>query len=211
MKPVDYRVYLVLDPDLCGGLAGMLRVTQAALAGGAGVVQLRAPQWKKRQWVEAGLALLPLCRAAGVPLIINDHVDVALAVGADGVHVGQQDLPVALVRQLMGPDALVGLSVSDAAELAALEGGAVDYLGVGPVFATTSKPDAAPALGLPALKHLMPGPGVPLVAIGGIAQHNAADLIACGIDGLAVISAICAAANPEAATRELVSLFGVNA
>ena len=211
MKPVDYRVYLVLDPDLCGGLAGMLSVTQAALAGGAGVVQLRAPQWKKRQWVEAGLALLPLCRAANVPLIINDHVDVALAVGADGVHVGQQDLPPAWVRQLMGPDALVGLSVSNASELAALEDTAIDYLGVGPVFATTSKPDAAPALGLPALAQLMPGSGVPLVAIGGIGLDNAADVVACGVDGLAVISAICAAAHPEDATRKLVSLFGVNA
>ncbi|WP_027824568.1 thiamine phosphate synthase [Laribacter hongkongensis] len=207
MKMIDYSVYLVLDPDLCGGLDGMLRVTEAAMAGGAGVVQLRAPQWKKRQWLDAARALQPLCRQDGAVFVVNDQVDVALAVGADGVHVGQQDLPVAVVRELMGPQALIGLSVNHAGQLAAVPPEA-DYLGLGPVFATSTKKDAAPVLGLAQLAGLAAATSLPTVGIGGIAPANAGAVFAAGVDGVAVVSAICTAADPAAVTRELYALKG---
>ncbi|MCG9026188.1 thiamine phosphate synthase [Laribacter hongkongensis] len=207
MKMIDYSVYLVLDPDLCGGLDGMLRVTEAAMAGGAGVVQLRAPQWKKRQWLDAARALQLLCRQGGAVFVVNDQVDVALAVGADGVHVGQQDLPVAVVRELMGPQALIGLSVNHAGQLAAVPPEA-DYLGLGPVFATSTKKDAAPVLGLAQLAGLAAATSLPTVGIGGIAPANAGSVFAAGVDGVAVVSAICTAADPAAVTRELYALKG---
>jgi thiamine-phosphate pyrophosphorylase len=207
MKMIDYSVYLVLDPDLCGGLDGMLRVTEAAMAGGAGVVQLRAPKWKKRQWLDAARALQPLCRQGGAVFVVNDQVDVALAVGADGVHVGQQDLPVAVVRELMGPQALIGLSVNHAGQLAAVPPEA-DYLGLGPVFATSTKKDAAPVLGLAQLAGLAAATSLPTVGIGGITPANAGAVFAAGVDGVAVVSAICTAADPAAVTRELYALKG---
>ncbi|MCG9106823.1 thiamine phosphate synthase [Laribacter hongkongensis] len=207
MKMIDYSVYLVLDPDLCGGLDGMLRVTEAAMAGGAGVVQLRAPQWKKRQWLDAARVLQLLCRQGGAVFVVNDQVDVALAMGADGVHVGQQDLPVAVVRELMGPQALIGLSVNHADQLAAVPPEA-DYLGLGPVFATSTKKDAAPVLGLAQLAGLAAVTSLPTVGIGGITPDNAGAVFAAGVDGVAVVSAICTAADPAAVTRELYALKG---
>ncbi|NDV13065.1 thiamine phosphate synthase [Crenobacter caeni] len=207
MSAPDYRVYLVLDPGQCGGLEGMLRVSEAAIAGGAGVVQLRAPDWKKRDWLAAARALKTLCHARGARLLVNDHLDVALAIGADGVHVGQADLPAGVVRSLLGPDAIVGLSVSNAAELAAAELAAVDYLGVGPVFATLSKPDAAPPVGLAGLASLVSAVGKPCVAIGGISLDNAASVAATGVAGVAVIGALCRAADPAAAARALLNHF----
>jgi thiamine-phosphate pyrophosphorylase len=208
MRRVDYRAYLVLDPELCGGLDGMLRVTQAALAGGAGIVQLRAPAWKKRDWLLAGRALQALCRAHGALFIVNDQIDVALAVGADGVHIGQADLPPDVARRLLGPNAIIGLSVSNAAELAAADVSLIDYFGVGPVFATATKPDAAPPLHVDGLAALLAVARRPCVAIGGIDVANAPSVLACGLAGVAVVSAICAAGDPEAATREFLSLFG---
>lgn len=207
MNTPDYRVYLVLDPGQCGGLAGMLRVSEAAIAGGAGLVQLRAPDWKKRDWLAAARALKTLCHARGARLIVNDHVDVALAIGADGVHVGQADLPAGVARALLGPDAIVGLSVSCAAELAEADLSAIDYLGVGPVFATASKPDAAPPLDLPALGALVSAARRPCVAIGGIDLNNAASVAATGVAGVAVIGALCRAADPAAAARALLNHF----
>ncbi len=210
-RPVlDLRLYLVLDPELCGGLEGMVRVTRGALAGGATLVQLRAPDWKKRRFLEAAQAILPLCRAAEVPFIVNDHVDVALAVGAEGVHVGQDDLPPTEARRLMGPGALVGLSIVAYPELAAveaLEPGTVDYLGVGPIFPTGTKPDAAPAIGVEGLRAIVHGTPLPTVAIGGIGLGNASSVYATGTQGVAVVSAICTARDPKLAAthfRDLV-------
>ena len=118
MKPLDLLLYLVLDPDLCGGPEGMVRTARLAAESGATVVQLRAPSWKKRQWLETARELKSVLQPLGVPLIINDHIDIALAVDADGVHVGQDDLPVAEVRRLIGPDKWLGLSVTNAEQLA---------------------------------------------------------------------------------------------
>ena len=203
VRQLDLSLYLVLDPDLCGGAEGMLRTAQIAAQNGASVVQLRAPGWKKRQWLDCALELKRVLTPLGVPLIINDQVDVALAVDADGVHVGQSDLPVDVVRRLIGPRKWLGLSVSNAAELAAVPGSGVDHLGIGPVFATATKGDAAPATGLPLLAELCAASRLPVVAIGGIGLANCAPTLQCGADGVAVVSAICGQPDAAASTCAL--------
>lgn len=200
---LDLSLYLVLDPDLCGGAAGMVDTARVAAQNGATVVQLRAPNWKKRQWYACALELKRVLAPLGVPLIINDQVDVALAVDADGVHVGQSDLPADAVRRLIGPHKWLGLSVSDAAELAAVPAHGVDHLGIGPVFATATKGDAAPATGLPLLVELCAASRLPVVAIGGIGLTNCASVVRCGADGVAVVSAICGQGDVAASTRAL--------
>ena len=201
-RGIDLSLYLVLDPDLCGGAEGMVRTARIAAENGATAVQLRAPGWKKRQWLMAARDLEAVLAPLGVPLIINDQVDVALAVGADGVHVGQEDLPAADVRALIGPDMILGLSVTNFVELADVPAG-VDYLGIGPVYPTGSKPDDAPATGVAAFATMVAAAHLPVVAIGGIHAGNCAPLFAAGAQGIAVISAICGQTDPARATRDL--------
>ncbi|WP_250478725.1 MULTISPECIES: thiamine phosphate synthase [unclassified Caballeronia] len=198
----DLSLYLVLDPVQCGGHDAAVRVARAALEGGATIVQLRAPEWHKRAWFELARDLLPITRAHGVPFVVNDHVDVALAVGADGVHIGQRDLPADVARRLLGPDALIGLSVSNLDETAdaAKRADVVDYLGAGPVYATPTKTDASTPCGIEGLAEICAAAHVPTVAIGGIQAHNAADVMRAKPAGLAVVSAICKAASALAAT-----------
>ena len=205
---LDLSLYLVLDPELCGGAAGMVETARVAARNGASVVQLRAPGWKKRQWYECALELKRVLAPLKVPLIINDQVDIALAVDADGVHVGQSDLPADAVRRLIGPHKWLGLSVSNAAELAAVPVGVVDHLGVGPIFATATKGDAAPATGLALLADLRAASCLPVVAIGGIGLANCASVMRCGVDGVAVVSAICGQRDVAASTRALRSAIG---
>jgi thiamine-phosphate pyrophosphorylase len=205
----DLSLYLVLDPVQCGGHDAALAVARAALEGGATVVQLRAPEWHKRAWLALATDLLPITRAHGVPLVIDDHVDIALAAGADGVHVGQRDLPADVARRLMGPDALIGLSVSNLAEVADANRlqGVVDYLGAGPVYATPTKTDASAPCGIDGLAAMCQAARFPTVAIGGIQAHNAADVMRAKPAGLAVVSAICKAANPRDASAALRAAF----
>lgn len=205
MMDLDLSLYLVLDPVQCGGHARSLEVAQAALEGGATIVQLRAPEWHKRAWLALASDLLPITRRHGVPLIINDHVDVALACGADGVHIGQKDLPPEFARKLLGPEALIGLSVSNDREVddANLLGSVIDYVGVGPVFDTPTKPDASAALGIDGTASLCARSLHPAVTIGGIQLGNAADVKRAGPGGIAVVSAICRAADPRLAARQL--------
>jgi thiamine-phosphate pyrophosphorylase len=165
-------------------------------------VQLREKDCATRQFVELARALKALLAPAGVPLIVNDRVDVALAAAAAGVHLGQSDMDCRDARRLLGPGALIGLSVETLAQSAAAPGEA-DYLGVSPVFSTPTKTDTAPAWGLDGLAALRRETSRPLVAIGGIHAENASQVIAAGADGIAVVSALCAAADPEAAAREL--------
>ncbi len=204
----DYTLYLVTDavaryqPE--GNRAALLRSVEAAVGGGATIVQYRAAEGAKLERYETALALRDLLRSRTVPLIINDHIDLALAVDADGAHVGQSDLPVSVARKLLGPDKILGLSITHAAQLGAPEitSAAVDYLGIGPVFPTISKDDAAPALGLDALARMTArARPLPVVAIGGITLENAAAIFAAGAAGIAVVSALSAAANPAAAAR----------
>ncbi|MEG2154194.1 MAG: thiamine phosphate synthase [Burkholderiaceae bacterium] len=204
MKPtLDLSLYLVLDPELCGGLEGMVATARAAAENGASVVQLRAPHWKKRQWVAAATRLKATLDPLQVPLIINDHIDVALLVDAAGVHVGQQDIHPQHARTLIGPHKWLGLSVSNAAQMDAVVPAGLDYLGVGPVFVTGTKLDAAPVIGIETFAALMRAKPLPVVAIGGIGLGRVAPLLAAGADGVAVISAICGQSDPAAATRQL--------
>lgn len=203
MKRFDLSLYLVLDPDLCGGSAGMVETAIAAAKNGVRMVQLRAPNWKKRQWLETALALKQALAGSGVPLIINDQVDVALAVDADGVHIGQADLPPEVVRKLIGSDKLLGLSVASTKQLADSSLAGVDYLGIGPIYPTSTKADAAPVLGLSGLTELLSSINLPVVAIGGIQAGTCAPIIAAGAHGVAVVSAICGQPDVAAATTTL--------
>ena len=199
---MDYGVYLVTDRALCRGRA-LADVVEATVAGGVTVVQLREKHVDTREFVELARALKALLAPRGVPLLINDRVDVALACPADGAHVGQGDTHPAAVRALLGATALIGLpleTMDQAREAEALD---VDYLGVSPVFATPTKTDTAMPWGLDGLARLRAATGYTLVAIGGIGAANAASVLAAGADGLAVVSALCAADDPERAAAEL--------
>lgn len=177
-------------------------VVREAVAGGVTAVQLREKTLSTRAFAEEARELSRLLRPIGIPLVVNDRADVALAAGADGVHVGQDDLPVDALRGLVGAGLLVGLSVTSIGEAAAVDAALVDYVGVGPVFATATKPDAAPALGIEGTRSICRVLCVPSVAIGGIDVANAALVRTTGVAGIAVVSAICRAARPgEAAAR----------
>ena len=204
---VDWRLYVVTDAGLSRGRSHRA-VIEAAIIGGATIVQYREKHASTRQMIEEALELRDLTRRAGVPLTVNDRVDVALAVDADGVHVGQDDMPVALARRLIG-NKLLGVSVHSLSEaLQAVRDGA-DYLGVGPIFATTTKPDAGPPIGLDGLRAIRQHVSIPIVAIGGINQANAADVVRAGVDGIAVVSAVVAADDVTAAARQLRALVSV--
>lgn len=199
----DLTLYLVTDRRLSGA-RGVLETVRQAVAGGTTLVQLRDPHAPTRALVEEAQALAAMLRPLGVPLIINDRVDVALAAQADGVHLGQDDMDAVTARRLLGPRAVIGLSIGSPAEHAAsramLE--AVDYIGVGPVYGTATKTDAGAAIGPEGLAQVVSAAGLPAVAIGGIGPGGAAAAIQAGAQGVAVVSALCAAADPaEAAAR----------
>ena len=197
---VDYALYLATDRDLLAGgdLAGA--VTQA-VAGGVTLVQLREKRCDSGDFYRVGCAVHAVTLAAGVPLIINDRVDIMLALNAEGVHVGTRDIPLAVVRSLAS-DRIVGYSVSCLSELEHAEREGADYVGVGPVFPTGTKKDAGSALGLEGLRRIVDRSTLPCVAIGGISPDNAADVYACGVAGVCAISAILGAPDiGEAAKR----------
>ena len=194
----DLSLYLVIGPGDIPARS-LNDVVRDAVRGGVTAVQLRRKEGSTRAFIEDARSLLALLRPIGIPLIINDRVDVALAVNADGVHVGQDDMDVEDARRLLGPECLIGVSVTTLVQARHADGTSADYLGIGPVFTTATKPDAAPALGLAATAEICRGTRIPSVAIGGINQHNAADVRATGVCGLAVVSAICAAPDPAAA------------
>lgn len=202
MKPnVDYSLYLVVDPAMCSGRRPEDVVREAVL-GGVTVVQLRNKTGSAREFIAQAESLHVVLRPLGVPLIINDRVDVALAVGAEGVHVGQSDIPPDVARRLLG-DAVIGLSVDTVRQATDAEPSTVDYLGVGPVYPTLTKTDTSPEWGCAGLRELRPLCSHALVAIGGVNASNAADVMATGVDGIAVVSAICGAADPRAAAEQL--------
>lgn len=203
-KSFDLRLYLVTDRRLAGA-RGVVATVEAAIAGGVTLVQVRSPEIFGRSFVEEARALKALLKPHGIPLIVNDRVDVALAADADGVHVGQSDIDPADVRAMLGPQGIIGLSVHSETEWLASQGSmaAVDYLGVGPAYATSTKQNAASAIGPDGIAKLVRVSHLPVVAIGGIGVSNAADVMASGVDGIAVVSAVMAAADPARATRDL--------
>ncbi|KZL19957.1 thiamine phosphate synthase [Pseudovibrio sp. WM33] len=202
MKPLlDLSVYLVLGPQDCPG-QDPVDIAIAAAQNGATIVQLRDKTGSTRKQIELAERLMQALKPLNVPLIINDRVDVALAVDADGVHVGQDDMDATKTRELIGSDKLLGLSVSTQDELDAADISACDYLGIGACFPTNSKDDAA-EVGMRSFAGLTAQSQLPVVGIGGISLANADQVIKAGADGVAVISAICGASSPSAATREL--------
>ena len=202
----DYRVYLVTDRDLCLGRS-LEDVALAAVRGGAGAVQLREKHASSREFLALARTLVARLQPLGVPVIINDRADIALAAGAAGLHVGQSDLPPEDARRLMGPDAIVGLSVESRAELLEAARFDIDYVGLSPVFATPTKTDTHEPWGLDGLRWARDHSALTLVAIGGIHGDNAADVVAAGAHSLAVVSELCSAPDPEAAARRLLAAF----
>ena len=197
-----FRLYLVTDSALSLGRP-LPAVVAAAAAGGVTAVQLREKGMPEEALVRAARELLLLLRPLGIPLLINDSPEAARRSGADGVHLGQSDMPAAEARRLLGPRALIGLSVESPAQAAAAAELPVDYLGISPVFGTPTKTDTAPPLGLSGITAIRRLTSLPLVAIGGIGPGNAREVLAAGADGLAVVSAICSTADPQAAARVL--------
>jgi thiamine-phosphate pyrophosphorylase len=198
----DLSLYLVTDPEMTAG-RGLRETVAAAVEGGATMVQLRHKDGPARALVEAGRVLRALLAPRGIPLIINDRVDVAQAIGAEGVHLGQDDLPPAMARAILGPRAIIGLSITGESQLAGCDPAVVDYVGLGPLFPTGTKADAARVLGEAAFAAIRRQLRCPVVAIGGIDVTNAARAMAAGADGVAVVSAICAAPDARAAARAL--------
>ncbi|AVX20102.1 MULTISPECIES: thiamine phosphate synthase [Carboxydocella] len=202
MKKLDLSLYVISGQHLAQGRE-LLAVMEAALVGGATVIQLREKNLSGRELVAAGLALKELAHRYGATFIVNDRVDIALAVDADGVHLGQDDLPVTMARQIMGPDKIIGLSTHSWEQALAASKLPVDYIGVGPVFPTSSKPDAEKPVGLSLVQRVARELSVPFVAIGGINAGNIQQVLAAGARNVAVISAVVAAPDVTAAAREL--------
>ncbi|MBM4430478.1 MAG: thiamine phosphate synthase, partial [Chloroflexi bacterium] len=185
---MNWTLYVLTDAGLSRGRSH-LQVVRAAIEGGATAIQYREKQASTRCQLEEALALRRLTREAGVPFIVNDRLDVALAAEADGLHVGQDDLPATIARRWMGRDKILGVSATNLQEALQAEQDGADYLGAGPVFATPTKADAAPPMGVEGLAEICRRVSIPVVAIGGINAENAAAVIKAGADGVAVISA----------------------
>ena len=197
------KLYLVTDRGLCPKGRSLVQTVKEAVEGGVTMVQLREKDIDTRTFIEEALELKALLGPLGVPLIINDRVDVALASDADGVHIGQSDMPYSIARRLLGPDRIIGLSVENMDQVAQANALDVDYIGVSPVFATPTKTDTARPFGLDGLREAVKLSHHPTVAIGGMNALTAADVMAAGTDGIAVVSAIIAAPDPRAAAEEL--------
>jgi thiamine-phosphate pyrophosphorylase len=200
-------LYLITDRRLCAGL-GLERVVGEAVAGGVTMVQLRDDLTASFELVALARRLKTLLEPRGVPLIVNNRIDVALAAAADGLHVGQADTAPVRARQELGHEAILGLSITHPGQLEAVDATLVDYLGVGPIFPTATKADAAPALGQTGLAVCRSRTALPIVAIGGLDHGNARAIMCAGADGIAVVSAICGAADPRAAASSLAAIIG---
>lgn len=206
-RPVNYSLYLVTDRSLALG-RGMVEVVAAAVQGGVTVVQIREKGTGTREFLALAQALKALLDPSGIPLIVNDRLDLALACDAAGVHLGQEDMPCDIARRLLGPKRLLGVSVSDPEEARRAEAEGADYLGVSPVFDTPTKRDTPRATGLGGLRRIRAATALPLVAIGGLSAANAAAVMAAGADGIAVVSALMSAPDPRVAARELRNAIG---
>ena len=195
-------LYLVTDRDLCGEKY-LEDVVLESVKGGVSCVQLREKDISTRLFVSEAQRIKKLLEPYQIPLIINDRIDVALACGAEGVHIGQEDMPYAIARKLMGRKAIIGLSVETWEDVEESQRLDVDYIGVSPVFATLTKTDTKGAWGLEGLAKIKKISRHPVVAIGGLNESNVRETVLAGADCIAVVSALCAASDPEAAARKL--------
>ncbi|MCW8335262.1 thiamine phosphate synthase [Vibrio paucivorans] len=198
-----YRLYLVTDDQQ--DLSTLVNVVKQAVAGGVTMVQVREKHGDVRALIERALAVKAVLKGSGVPLIINDRVDVALAVDADGVHLGQSDMPAEMARSLIGPDKILGLSVENEQQLSEALKLNVDYLGLSAIFATPTKTNIKKEWGIEGLRAAVAQSQLPIVAIGGINSSNLDDIVATQVEGIALVSAICHADDPEYASRQLIA------
>ncbi|WP_438451577.1 thiamine phosphate synthase [Vibrio alginolyticus] len=200
-----YRLYLVTDDQQ--DLATLKRVVRKAVQGGVTMVQVREKHGDVRAFIERAQAVKDILKDTNVPLIINDRVDVALAVDADGVHLGQSDMPAIIARELIGPNKILGLSIENEEQLAEADSLPIDYIGLSAIFATPTKTNTKKHWGIDGLKMALETTSLPIVAIGGINESNIPQLSATGVDGLALVSAICHAEDPKAASEYLLGLM----
>ncbi len=194
-------LYLVTDRDIAAG-RDLVELVEAAVRGGVTVVQLREKECPTGEFIELAKRLKEVLHSYDVPLIINDRVDVALAADADGVHIGQSDMPYSIAREILGDDKIIGLSVETIEEVAQAESLDVDYIALSPIFSTSTKLDIKSPFELEGAARARELSGHPMVAIGGINCDNCREITSIGIDGVAVISAILGAKDPEAAAKE---------
>lgn len=200
-----YQLYLVTDENLT--LERLKYVVAEAVKGGVTMVQIREKHHDVRAFIERANAIKTVLQGSGVPLIINDRVDVALAVDADGVHLGQSDMPASLARRLIGPNKLLGLSIESHQQLVDVVHLPIDYIGLSAVFATPTKTDTLNHWGISGLRHALQTTSLPIVAIGGINPTNIQEVAATGVHGIALVSAICQAENPRTASEEIKALL----
>ena len=205
MKKVDYTLYVCTDRGLMSS-ASVEESVEAAIRGGATVIQLREKEVTGRQFYETALAVKKVTEQYQVPLIINDRIDIAMAVDAAGVHLGQKDLPVQVARKLLGEDKIIGISAAspEEAEQAMQEG--ADYLGVGAMYQTSTKSDTRPVT-IETLKKIRAAVPIPIVVIGGIGKENAMNIKPLGINGIAVVSSVVAQKDVTAAAKEMKQIF----
>ena len=200
----DFRLYVIIDKktSLCRKGRDLVYVAREAIAGGADVIQLRDKGSSDREIVEAGRAIRKAVGKDKAVFIVNDRPDIALAVGADGVHLGQDDIPVMAARSILGKDKIIGLSTHSLEQAAEAQNSGADYIGVGPIFSTPTKPDYK-AVGLELIEKIKGINGIPFVAIGGIDESNIGDIIAAGGLRVAVVRAVCSAEDIRAAAKIL--------
>jgi thiamine-phosphate pyrophosphorylase len=202
MSPESWHVYLVTDRFYSKGRS-TLEIVEAAVAGGVSVVQLREKDLDTYDFYREGVLIRDFLRARKIPLIINDRIDIAMALEADGVHLGQSDMPPEIARKILGPKSIIGLSVTKLEHINEDLTGVVDYLGISPVFLTSTKPDAEREWGLAGLQKARLATDLPLVGIGSVKLTNAAAVINAGANSIAVVTAIVSEDDPEQAARDL--------
>lgn len=201
-KPFDLSLYLVLDPDLCQRHS-MVDTAREAVAGGVTMVQVRHKRASTAERIALARSVKEALRDTPALVVMNDDIDAAIEAGVDALHIGQRDMPAASARVRIGDDMLLGVSVNSENAARAIDPILVDYVGVGPVFATPTKPDHEQPIGFAGLARIVAACPVPAVAIGGLKQQHVNDVWATGASGMAVVSAICGTPDPRQASREL--------
>jgi thiamine-phosphate pyrophosphorylase len=209
IEQIGGKLHILTDRELAKPKT-LIEVVEQAIKGGATAIQLRDKTASDEEMINLGQQILRLTAENNIPLIINDRVKVAIFLKAQGIHVGQSDMPAIQVRQLVGPNMILGVSASTVEQALKAQNDGADYLGVGPIFPTLTKTDADPPIGLEGFKKIRDAVHIPIIAIGSINKSNARDVISSGADGIAVISAVMGTVNPLEATHELSIMIGSN-
>jgi len=196
------KLHVVTDTDLQSSYTHE-ELAVLAIEGGADTIQFRQKSGSTREMIETARRMKGICSGSGIPFIVNDRLDIAIASEADGVHLGQDDFPIPLARKILGQDILIGGSAATLEEARKCQDEGADYVGFGPIFPTSSKGDAGPVSGIEVLKTVIETIALPIIAIGGIDMENVHDVIGAGAEGIAVISAVCCQKNPQEAALKL--------